>query len=346
MVWTRRKLLRHLRGLLVGGVACYAFGFKRGPGAEQQGQAASLDAGPDPPEPVIDTHQHLWDLSRLRLPWLAGAGKLNRSYLMSDYLEAAAGLGIVKAVYMEVAVAEEMLVQEAEWVIEICQQGDSPTVAAVIGGRPAAPDFREYVFRFKDSPFVKGIRHILPGDQATLWESPEFIRGIRLLGQIGWSFDLCLPARLLEQAIRLVDRCPETRFVLDHCGNGDPVAFMTETRRQTAGVTRPPDHDPEQWKKDVARLAERKNVICKISGIVARAPEKTWVSEDLAPLVNHCVEVFGAERVIFASDWPVCTRVATLAEWLNALRQIVADRPAALRRALFSENAIKFYGLA
>ncbi len=296
--------------------------------------------------PIVDTHQHLWDLSKLRLPWLKPGGPLTRSYLMEDYLAATQGLNVVKAVYMEVAVADDMLTDEARLVIDICRRGHGPTVAAVIGGRPAEEGFRKYITQFKGSPYVKGVRHILPAGEPQLWRRKSFIAGIRLLGQLGMSFDLCMPPDRMEEAIRLVDQCSETRFILDHCGNADPVAFMSPSRRKSAGVDRRAQHEPAVWQRGIGELATRSNVVCKISGIVARAPKGTWVPEDLAPIVNHCLEVFGPDRVMFASDWPVCTRAATLRQWVEALQHIVADRPEVERRKLFAENAVRFYGLA
>ncbi len=246
---------------------------------------------------------------------------------------------------MEVAVDESQLAEEAEAIIELCEKKAGPTVAAVIGGRPAAEDFETYIRRFAASPYVKGIRHILPGNQPDLWDRAQFVRGIELLGQLGLSFDLCPPPTLLGAAERLVARCPETRFVLDHCGNADPVAFMSKTRLRTARIDRAPQHSLLEWREGIDRLAKHSNVICKISGIIARAPAGRWVVEDLAPIVNICIDAFGEDRVVFGSDWPVCTLVASLREWVEALRQIVANRPVELQRKLFYENAVRFYGL-
>jgi len=297
--------------------------------------------------PIVDTHQHLWDLRKLRLPWLKSAGHLNRNHLMSDYLKAAEGLGVVKTVYMEVAVADDDLVKEAEYVIDLCRRKDNPMVAAVIGGRPAAEDFREYITRFKDSPYIKGVRHILPGGkQQGLWAESALVKSIRLLGELGMSFDLCMPPQRLPDAAKLVDACPDTRFVLDHCGNADPLAFRRPAGGKTDAKTRPPHHDPQQWHRDIAALAKRKQVVCKISGIIAQADKDHWKPEDLAPIINHCLEVFGPDRVIFASDWPVCTRVASLRQWVDALEQVIAGRPETERRKLLHDNAVKFYGLS
>lgn len=293
--------------------------------------------------PIVDTHQHLWDLEKLRLPWLDNAGKLNRNHLLDDYQEAARELNIQKAVYMEVAVAEEDLRREAELVIALCQSGRSPTVAAVIGGRPGKPGFADYLRPFSRSPYIKGVRHIPPGGEAgrALWQSRAFRDDIRRLGDWGLCFDICVPPEMLDLAADVVCECPGTRFVLDHCGNADPRQFPPFLTEDTPAAR---DYR-KTWQAGVERLAAEENVVCKISGIVARMPPDEWRPEHLAPVINCCLSAFGPNRVMFASDWPVCTRAATLQEWVAALKVTVADRSTAQRRKLFHDNAVRFYGL-
>ena len=311
--------------------------------------AASAPAGENEPMeepallPICDTHQHLWDLDKLRLPWLKSAGELNRSYVIEDYLEATLGLNVVKAVYMEVDVDPAMLLTEAEHVVELCRRRDNPTVAAVIGGRPAAEDFAQYIGRFKDSPCVKGVRQIVhsPEGKPAPFLAEEFVAGIRLLGRLGMSFDLCVSPADLADGAKLIQQCPDTRFIVDHCGNADPKAF-----RPNHDKGGPPSHDPDRWRRDMDRLARWKNVVCKISGIVARVPKDSWTAEDLAPIVDHCLEVFGPDRVMFGSDWPVCTRAATFRRWVEALKEVVRGRGQTQQRGLLHDNAVRFYGLA
>jgi predicted TIM-barrel fold metal-dependent hydrolase len=324
-------------------LAAGAFGAFGAPSSSAEPSGASGDPNP---LPVCDTHQHLWDLEVVRLSWLKSAGHLNRRYVTEDYLEATRGLNVVKTVYMEVAVDPDCLVTEAEYVVELCKRDDNPTVAAVIGGRPAEEGFTQYITRFEGSPYVKGVRHILPGNTPDLWSEKRFVDGIRLLGKLGMRFDLCMPPARLPDAARLVDRCPETRFILDHCGNADPFAFMSARRRETAEPSRAPQHDADAWRRDLAELAKRDRVVSKISGIIARAPKENWTPDDLAPIIDHCLESFGPDRVLFAGDWPVCTRVASLREWVGALKRVVGDRPEEARRKLFHDNAVRFYGLA
>src|SRR5262245_9241786 len=118
-------------------------------------------AGEPANQRIVDTHVHLWDLNRLRLPWIEKGTPLARSYLAKDYQTAIQGLNVVKGVYMEVDVDARDLVTEAEFVLELCRQATSPVVAAVIGGRPANDDFGKYLDRFRGNRFLKGVRQVL-----------------------------------------------------------------------------------------------------------------------------------------------------------------------------------------
>jgi L-fuconolactonase len=297
-------------------------------GAIARTDAAALQ--PDPKNlPIVDTHQHLWDLKRFNLPWIRKDSPLNRSYVMTDYLAATKGLNVVKAVYMEVDVEVKQQVAEADYILEICRQGKSPTVAAVISGRPAADDFAKYMARFKGNRLLKGVRQVLHGDAtpAGTCLGQNFIRGLRVLDDMGLSFDLCMRHGELGDAVKLAEALPNLRLILDHCGNPNVQA-----------------KDRAQWQKDIGRLSQCKNVVCKVSGIVAAARPK-WTADDLAPIVNHVLESFGPERVMFGGDWPVCTLRATFQQWVDALKTIVRNRTAENQRRLFHDNAMRFYGL-
>jgi L-fuconolactonase len=282
--------------------------------------------------PVVDTHQHLWDLTKIRLGWVTKGHPLAQSFTPAEYAAATDGLNVVKAVYMEVDVVEADLQKEADYVLDLIKSKTSPTVAAVLGGRPNKGDeFKKWVAQFKGSPYVKGLRQVVhtehtpPGYSTT----KEFIAGVRHLGEIGLSWDVCQRPADLGDAAKLVGECPDTRFILDHCGNApilDPKGM-------------------EKWKKDIAAVAAHKNVVGKVSGIIASVKKGEWSVDQLAPAVRHTIEVFGWDRVMWAGDWPVCTLGAPLKDWLAAARQIVQDKSEEQQRKLFHDNAVKFYGL-
>jgi predicted TIM-barrel fold metal-dependent hydrolase len=154
------------------------------------------------------------------------------------------------------------------------------------------------------------------------------------------SFDLLVPPRLIGEAAGLVEQCGDTKFILDHCGNADPLAFDPHL-----DWGRKPQHDADQWKRNVDTLAKQTNVICKISGIIARVPKGKASAKVLSPIVMHCLDAFGPDRVVFGSDWPVCTRGAPLRVWTNLLHEIIRKRPFEENDKLFRQNAVRFYGL-
>jgi predicted TIM-barrel fold metal-dependent hydrolase len=282
----------------------------------------------DGPLPIVDTHQHLWDLDRFRLPWTRTVKPLARNFLLEDYVKATDGLNVVKTVYMEVDVAPEQQPAEAEYVLGLCQKPETKMAGAVISGRPESPEFGAYVRRFKEDRHLKGVRRVLHGPETPAGHclGEQFVKSVQLLGELGLRFDLCMRPAELPDATKLIDACPGTRFILDHCGNA-------------------PLKDHAQWKKDIAELARRKNVVGKVSGIVASATPGKWTADDLAPAIKHTLMVFGPERVMFGGDWPVCTLAATYRQWVEALKSIVADRPRAEQKKLFHDNAVRFYAL-
>jgi len=270
------------------------------------------------PLPVIDTHQHLWDLKTFTLPWhqVEDVGPLRKSFVMSDYLETTRGLNVVKTVYMEVDVAPEQQVAEAEYVLDLCRRDDNPMAGAVISGRPASSEFAAYIRKFAADSHLKGVRQVLhgPSTPAGYCLQPQFVKSVQLLGELGLRYDLCMRPGELADGVKLVDQCPQTKFVVDHCGN--------------LGVTNTDAALRAKWESAMKELAARPNTVCKISGNV-----------------NFSMDAFGADRVMFAGDWPVCTLRATFGQWLGALKEIVAQRPAEFQRKLFHDNAAKFYGV-
>lgn len=294
------------------------------------------DAPMTEPIPIIDTHQHLWDLTKFKLPWHDAendADVLKKSYVTKDYLAATKNVNVVQTVYMEVDVAPEQQDAEADYVLDLCQRNDNPMTGAVISGRPAEhKKFAKYMERFANNAFIKGVRQVLHGGAtpAGFCLQPGFVQSVKLLGEMGKRFDLCMRSGELMDGVKLVDQCPKTRFVVDHCGNG-PVVPKDKA-------------EFDRWYAGLKELAQRPHVVCKISGIVASAA-KDWKPADLAPVINASLEAFGEDRVMFAGDWPVCLLRASFEQWVNALKEIVKDRSPGFRRKLFHDNAMKFYDL-
>ena len=284
--------------------------------------------------PIIDTHQHLWDLKRFDLPWLTSASPtINRTFDLDDFEQAAAELNVARTVYMEVDVTPSQQREEAAFAIGICRDPASRVAGAVIGGSPHLKEFGRYLKCFADEDCVKGVRMVLhTADRpSSLCLEPRFVESMKRLGDADLSFDLCMRPDELLTGARLAAKCPETRFVLDHCGGIGVGTVAPQVR--------------ERWRAGIQALAGQENIVCKISGLIDKQRGDQWAAEELADAVNTCLDAFGEDRVLFGGDWPVCLLGGTYRRWVEALQAIVADRSETFRRKLFHGNAMRVYSL-
>jgi predicted TIM-barrel fold metal-dependent hydrolase len=294
------------------------------------GSAASLA---DPWHPtimkIVDTHQHLIDTELFSYGWLKQVPALNRSFLMVEYLEAARGLEIEKSVFVEGDVDESLMLDETRYILRLADQSGNPLEGVVANARPESDSFGAYLDQISDHPKLKGIRRILHTQPDELGQHAKFIANVGSLASRGLSFDICVLDRQLPIAIALVDKCPGVNFILDHCG-----------------VPRVKEKVLDPWRADIRRIAQFPNVACKVSGIVAYADPEKWTADDLRPYVEHTIECFGWDRVMFGSDWPVCTLTSTFERWVTALKTLTQSAGAANQQKLFHDNAIRVYRLA
>ena len=295
---------------------------------------------------IIDTHQHLWDLDRINLPWLDNVPVLKKRLLPIHYLKAAEGTGINRTIYMEVDAHADHKQKEIKDMTMLCKSEDEIMQGMVISGNPGDPRFSEFLEINSCNHYIKGIRQVLHTPQQPLKHclSTEFMQGIRELGKRGLLFDICIRPAEIQDAVELCRENPETIFMLDHCGNADPYIVNGERNGDTSHPDSTYVHTREYWQDGVQLLGRLENVYCKISGIISRA-ETGWNAETLAPTVNACLDSFGEDRVVFGGDWPVCTLGASLSEWVTALKQIVNNRPAIQQKKLFQTNAERLYNL-
>ncbi|MCI0420096.1 MAG: amidohydrolase [Acidobacteria bacterium] len=276
---------------------------------------------------IIDTHQHLWDLDLFSYSWCKRIPSFNRSFRMPDYLKAVEGLELEQSVHVEADVDEPYLLAETRYLLQLADE-DNPLQGVVAGGRPEHTDFEDYLRQIAGPPKLKGIRRVMHTQPDDLGTSPTLLQNVRLLARYGLSFDICVLARQLPVAIHLVKSCPQVAFILDHCG-------VPQVKEQAL--------DP--WLGRMFEISRFPNVVCKISGLVAYADPGHWTAEDLRPYIDPVIECFGWDRVLFGSDWPVCTLSASLKQWVEVLTEVTRNADEMSRRKLFSENARRVYRL-
>ncbi len=275
---------------------------------------------------LIDTHLHLWDLEHLPYSWCAGIPALNQSFRLHDYLAASAGTPITKALFMECDVDDPRQLDEARAIQALADA--HPLIAGIIASaRPERADFPAQLEQLSALPKLRGLRRVLHVAPDAVSRQTLFRENLRRLPRLGLTFDLCVLARQLPLARELVDACPEVSFILDHCGVPDVKAG--------AGALDP-------WRDEIHDLAERPNVHCKISGLVAYTAAD-WTVSDLHPWVDHVVTCFGWDRVVWGGDWPVCTLGAPLSRWVAATGELFSGAGTDERARLYHRNAERLY---
>jgi len=277
---------------------------------------------------IIDAHHHLWDRGRFKYGWLKEYPAIDRDFLLRDYQEAIRDCGVVKSVHVQAGVDEQFGLQETRWILSMADMGGP--VAGVVGWAPVErDDLEDFLEKLGSHPRLKGIRRLIQGEpDPGFCARPEFVAGVRKLGARSLSFDLCIYHPQLPAAIELARQVPEVQFVLDHIGKPN----IRE------GVLEP-------WKTHIRELAALENVVCKVSGVATEADWQQWTPQDLRPYLEHVIEVFGFDRLMFGSDWPVCTLAAGYRRWLEVVQEAVRQASAAEQRQLFWETAARFYRL-
>ena len=278
---------------------------------------------------IVDTHQHLWDIDLFRYSWLDSVPQLNRSFRMADYLSAVQGLNVVKSVHLEADVDEPYMLDETRHLLALAERADNPLEGIVACGRPESEDFKTYLDKIAAHKKVKGIRRVLHTQSDAVGQGATFLKNVAALSDYGLSFDICVLARQLPIAINLVSQCPDVVFILDHCG-----------------VPQVKEKHLDPWRSHITEIARFPNVSCKISGLVAYADSERWTAEDLRPFVEHVIAAFGWDRVLFGSDWPVCTLSASYRQWVEALHTLTHEAGETNQKKLFYDNAIRVYRLS
>ncbi|WP_315926020.1 amidohydrolase [Mesorhizobium sp. SP-1A] len=277
---------------------------------------------------IIDTHLHLIDLAALRYPWLDGVPALNRNFPQEDYAVEARRVGIEAALHMEVDVDPADIEAETAHVERLARKPGSLLRGAIVSARPEETGFAAYLERVRADPFVKGFRrvlHVVPDDVS---EGALFRENVRRLSGTGLPFDLCVLPRQHPKAMALIDQAPDVQFVLDHCGIPDIRG-----------------NGEHPWREQITEIARRPNVVAKISGVVAYADPAGWTLETIRPYVEHVIGAFGWDRVVWGSDWPVCTLGGGLSTWVAATHALLSGTGERERSQLLSANARRVYRL-
>lgn len=275
---------------------------------------------------VVDSHQHFWDLRRLSYDWMGpGASPLKRNFLPRDLKPLIDRAGVDKTVIVQAHAS----LDEARWIVSLAERHEF-IAGTVCWVDLAGPGLGKTLDELQKSRYFNGVRHIWHDEPDDGWIlRPAVVRGLRELARRGIPYDLLTYPQHLKFVPRLFDRVPDLSGVIDHISK--PAIAKAQF---------------EPWGADMAKVAEIPSVHCKVSGMVTEARRGLWKASDLKPYVRHVVEVFGTERLMFGSDWPVCTLAGTYQQVYDAAQEALGRLSKGERARVFGGNAIRFYRLA
>jgi L-fuconolactonase len=272
----------------------------------------------------IDSHQHFWQLDPGEYPWIRPEWPIHRDFGPDDLVPLLDAHGLDGSVLVQA----RQTALESDWLLGLAEQ--CPRIKGVVGWVDLlAPGADQELERLAAHPRFVGVRHIVqdePDDRFLL--RPEFLRGVARLARHGLCYDVLVFERQLPAALEFVRHFPEQRFVLDHVAKP----------KIAAGEISP-------WRERIHELGALPNVACKVSGLVTEANWEHWSTADLLPYLDVVLEAFGPERLMYGSDWPVCTlagdygRVYSLAQ--EFAEQLSPDEQA----GFFGGVAARWYGL-
>ena len=287
--------------------------------------------------PIIDTHLHIWDQTRLRYSAFAGNPLFDHPYHVEDYQRDCGTLDIEAMVFLECYAdfwpGGGQYIDEIRFVEDEARR--DPRIKGIV---PMAPlewgaKVEPLLRQMQDQhPSVKGIRRIVEFDEDPrgLMLSDDFIEGVNLLGKFGWHFEINVNYTQMDIVREFVRRVPEVPLILDHCGK--------------PGIKQ---GAIDQYRADVAYLAQRRNLWIKLSDLPAAADVTQWTDADLRPFIGATLDSFGPDRTIFAADYPILLQATSMTGWVAALDRAFADLGLSEpeTRAIYRDNANAFYRL-
>ncbi|MFD1770713.1 amidohydrolase family protein [Sphingobacterium suaedae] len=273
----------------------------------------------------IDSHQHFWIFDAERDTWITEEmAAIQRNFLPTD-------LGpVLKANGVDgvVAVQASQSHQETQFLVDLSTM--YAMIKGVVGWVDLQSDnIQDYLENFKRFPIIKGFRHVVEAeDDPDFLIRPSFQQGLRQLTKFGYTYDLLIRPRHYESTLTCVQQNPDQRFVLDH---------MAKPSIRTKEF--------DTWAGFIERLSTFPNVHCKISGLVTEANWKEWTIDDFKRYINHTVQSFGKERVMFGTDWPVCLVAASYTDVMAIVQAGLVDFSEEDLAAFWGGNAVRFYNL-
>ncbi len=273
----------------------------------------------------IDAHQHFWQYDPVRDAWIDESMEtIRKDFLPEDLLP------LLKTSQVDgcVAVQADQSETETNFLLQLAAQ--HPFIKGVVGWVDLrSPALEEQLSHYSQFKLLKGFRHILQGEDPQFMLEDNFMRGISLLRQFGFTYDVLIYAHQLKHAAQFVAAFPDQPFVIDHIAK--PAIKQGEIA---------------EWTKDIRKMAAFPNVQCKVSGMVTEAHWQQWDEATFRPYLDVAVDAFGMNRLMYGSDWPVCLLAADYQANMNIVKHYFSSFSTEEQNRFFGGNAIQFYQLS
>ena len=273
----------------------------------------------------IDAHQHFWQYNSAEYDWIdEQMSLLRRDFLPADLQP----LLLENAISGCVAVQARQSLEETHWLLSLAQQHQQ--ILGVVGWIDLSSEqLQSQLDSLQGNPWLKGFRHVLQGEaELDFMLQPAFIRGIECLAERGYSYDILVHAGQLPQVCELVKKLPQMQLVIDHIAKPDIAGGQWQG-----------------WAEHMLELGQYQHLYCKVSGLVTEANWQSWNAADIEPYLAHVLQAFGAKRLMFGSDWPVCQVAASYSDCLALVEQFITRECPEQLAAVMGGNAADFYAL-
>ncbi|MEM0906043.1 MAG: amidohydrolase family protein [Pseudomonadota bacterium] len=277
--------------------------------------------------PIVDSHVHFWDRAQVPISWTEGLA-IHRPFYPADLDADRGAVELDAIVFVETNVDGGQHVQEADFVGKLAAA--DPRIKAIVAHAPLNGATLEADLKaLSDRPLVRGIRHLIQGeDEEALTTDPHFREGLRQLPRFGFHFEICILHHQFGAALRLMEAAPDVTYVMDHIAKPGIKA----------GIREP-------WWQQIKQLSAFTNVTCKLSGVATEADHANWQEDELRTYIDRVIEVFGPDRIMFGSDWPVMRLATSYPRWVEIVELALSSFSEADQRKVFAENAKKVYRL-
>lgn len=272
----------------------------------------------------IDSHQHFWKYNASDYVWMSDEHQVIRKDFLPEDLQP---LLDAKAIDGTIAVQARQMLTETDFLLDLADKYS--IIKGVVGWIPLCdPNAEDYLAQYAVQKKIVGFRHVVhdEADENFILRA-DFNAGIKAMSRYALCYDILIFEKHLPQTIQFVDKHPGLTMIVDH---------IAKPRIQHNAF----DH---QWAKHIRRLAERDHVCCKLSGMVTEVSDTQWDEELLRPYFDVVLEAFGADRILFGSDWPVCLLESEYSTWVDTIASLIKGLTPTEQSAIMGRNAARVY---